>query len=213
MYFMVNTAFVNYLDQIDYLNNTLEFLILKNKTTFQQTLPISLNVSKFDSELLTAPKTLKDVIHQYTHKKEIFDLEERHDNMDTNLPNKDFFSNNFIMDVFLFITTIISLFFTILAIYLLCKCKKLRALITSLALQQIKEVGAVTKQEDVTAACTCKIPSYIILPLSISIFGLVIFAVLHFRNLKLCRGHLFANAVKIMLFISYVQKLCTNKIT
>ena len=54
-----------------------------------------------------------------------------------------------------------------------------------------------------------KFKFYIILTLSISIFGLVIFAVLHFRKLKLCRRH----AVKIMLFISDVQyyvpiKLC-----
>ena len=78
-------------------------------------------------------------------------------------------------------------------------------LVTSLALQQVKEVGAVTIQEDVTTACTCKIQFYIILSLSISIFGLVIFAVLHSRKLKLCRGHLFSNTVKIMLFISDVE--------
>ena len=38
MYFTVNIAFVNYLDQIDNLTETLEFPILKNKTTFKQTL-------------------------------------------------------------------------------------------------------------------------------------------------------------------------------
>ena len=43
---------------------------------------------------------LKDFTHQYKYKKEIFDLEERHDNTDKNLPNKNFFSNNFIADVF-----------------------------------------------------------------------------------------------------------------
>ena len=59
MYFMVNTVFVNYLDQIDNFTETLEVPILKNKTTFEQTLPISLNVSKFNCDLLTAPKTLK----------------------------------------------------------------------------------------------------------------------------------------------------------
>ena len=185
MYFTVNIAFVNYLDQIDNLTESLEFPILKNKTTFEQTLPISLNVSKFDSELLTAPKTLIDFIHLYNHGKEIFDLEERHDNRDTNLPNKNFFSNNFIVDVFLFVTAIISLLVTLFAIYLLCKHKKLRTLVTSLALQQIKKVGAVTKQEMITTACTSKFQFYIILALSISIFGLVIFAVLHSRN-KTC---------------------------
>ena len=69
MFFMVNTAFVNYLNQIDNLTETLQVPILKNKTTFEQILPISLNVSKFDSDLLTGPKTLKGFIHQYNHKK------------------------------------------------------------------------------------------------------------------------------------------------
>ena len=59
----MNTAFVNYLHQIDNLTEALGFPILKNKTTFKQTLPISLNVSTFDSELLTAPRNLKDFIH------------------------------------------------------------------------------------------------------------------------------------------------------
>ena len=77
MYFMVNTASVYYLDQIDSLTEALEFSVLKNKTTFEQTLPISLNISKFDSELLTAPRTLKDIIYQYNHQKEIFDLPKR----------------------------------------------------------------------------------------------------------------------------------------
>ena len=73
MYCVVNTAFVNDLDQLDILTNILEILILRNKTTFEQILPISLNVSKLDSNLLMAPRTLKDFIHQYNHKKEIFD--------------------------------------------------------------------------------------------------------------------------------------------
>ena len=73
MYFIVNTAFVNYLDQIDNLIGSLEFPILKNKTTFEETLPISLNISKFDSELLKTPRNLKDFIHQYNCKKEFFE--------------------------------------------------------------------------------------------------------------------------------------------
>ena len=148
-----------------------------DKTTFEQSLRLSLNASKFDSNLLTAPKTLKDFIHQYKRKQEFFDLEERHVNTDMNLPNKNFLSNKCIMDVFLFVTAVISVLVTTLAIYLLCKHMKLRMLVPSLALQQIKEVGTVTEWEDVTTVCTCKIHFYIILALSISIFSLVIFAV------------------------------------
>ena len=40
MYFMVNTASINYLDAFPNLTKSLEFLIIKNKMTFEQTLPI-----------------------------------------------------------------------------------------------------------------------------------------------------------------------------
>ena len=174
--------------KINNLTELHEFQILKNITPPEQTLLIFLNISKFDVSLLTTPKTLKDFIHQYNWKKEIFDLEERHDNMDENLSNRNVFSNNFIVDVFLFIAAIISLLVTTFAIYLLCKHDKLRTLVASLALQQVREVGVATTQEDVTMTCSGKILFYIVLALSISILGLVSFAVLHTRKLRLCRG-------------------------
>ena len=62
MYFMVNKAFVNYLDQIDNLTETLEVPIMKNRTTFKQILPVSLNMYNL-TELLTTPRNLKDFIH------------------------------------------------------------------------------------------------------------------------------------------------------
>ena len=125
--------------------------------------------------------------------------------------NINFFSNNYIAVVFLFIMAVISLLVTNLAIYLLCKHKKLRMLVGSLALKQVWEVSTVTTQEEVTIEC--KVQIYINLALTITSFGLVMFAILHSRKLKLCRGHLFSNAVKIMIFISDVQyyvpiKLC-----
>ena len=104
---------------------------------------------------------------------------------------------------FLFVTAVISLLVTTLAIYLLCKHKKLRMLVASLALQQVKEVGTVTMQEEVTTEC--RIQNYIIWALTVTIFGLVMFAVLHSRKLKLCRGWMFSNAMKIMIFILDVQ--------
>ena len=61
MYFTVNTAFVNYLDKFPNLTGSLEFLIIRNKTTFEQTFPISLKISKFDPTLLTASNNLKRI--------------------------------------------------------------------------------------------------------------------------------------------------------
>ena len=49
MYFTVNTAFLNYLHQFSNLTESLEFPIMKNKITFEQVLPISLNISKFNA--------------------------------------------------------------------------------------------------------------------------------------------------------------------
>ena len=69
MYFPVNAAFVNYLDMFPNLMESLEFLIIKNKTTFEQTLPISLNISIFDKMLLTASTDLKEFIKSYTNQK------------------------------------------------------------------------------------------------------------------------------------------------
>ena len=133
MYFTVNAAFINYLNQIPNLTESLVFPIIKNETTFEQVLPISLNISKFDHTLLTASCDLKEFIHWYTNDKEIFNLQERHDSMELNT-NKYFISDNYIINVFLFITVILFLLATTLTVYLLCKHKKLRTLIASLAL-------------------------------------------------------------------------------
>ena len=127
MYFTVNTAFVNYLDKFPNFTESLDFPVIKNKTTFEQTLPISLNVSKFDQTLLTTSTNLKEFINSYTSHKEIFDLQERHDSMEWNT-NNNFFSDNYIVDIFMFISMIISLLATTLTVYLLCKHKKLQML-------------------------------------------------------------------------------------
>ena len=58
--------------------------------------------------------------------------------MELEKPSKNFFFNNFILNIFLFVTAIISLLVTILVISILCKHTKLKTLVTSLALQQIK---------------------------------------------------------------------------
>ena len=138
MYFMMNMAFVNYLDSLDSLTDSLKTLILLNRTTYEQTSPISLPPPEFDSKLLTAPKMLKDFVYQIQQKKEIFDLQERYTNMELELPNKNFIFNNYILAVFLFVTAIISLLLTTVVMSILCKLRKLITLVASLALQQIR---------------------------------------------------------------------------
>ena len=113
------------------MTEPLEFPVIKNRTTFEQTLPISLNVSKIDQSLLSASSNLKEFINSYTNHKGIFDLQERHDNMELNT-NKIFVSDNYIVEIFTFTSVIVSLFATAFTVYLLCKHKKLQTLIASL---------------------------------------------------------------------------------
>ena len=59
--------------------------------------------------------------------------------MNPELSNKNSLFNNFTIDIFLFVTAIISILVTTLVIYILCKHMKLKTLVTSLALLQIKK--------------------------------------------------------------------------
>ena len=161
----------------------------------------------FDNTLLSVSLTLKEYINQYKPDSECFyDLKERHDivELDIEFANKNFFTNNFIVDIFVFLVAIISVITTVIIIYTLCKHKKLRALVTRLGIQQVREV----KAEEVTNGnykheCTSQF--YIILALTTVTIGLVVFIILQVRRIKLCRGQLFSKVFKIMLFISDVQ--------
>ena len=210
MYFTVNTAFTNYLDMFPNLTESLQFPIIKNKTMYEQTLPINLNISGFNRTLLNAPTNLKDFIYSYVKQKEIFDLQERHESTILNNTNKTFFSNNYIVDIFVFIAAIISLLTTTLTAYLLCKHKKIRVLIASLVLHKVKEMGAIPESSEETNS-ECTTLAYI--GITLTILSLIIVMFLHYRKTKICKGHRFSNAVKIMIFISDVQnyvpiKLC-----
>ena len=118
MYFIVNSAFTNYLNEFN-LMEELDIPILTNKSTSEVTLPVFINKSTFDDTLLSAPLTLKEYITQYKHDKEIFDLKERNDidELETEFTSKNFFTNNFIIDIFVLIIAIISVISTIIIIY------------------------------------------------------------------------------------------------
>ena len=77
--------------------------------------------------------------------------------------------------------------------------------------QQEKEVKA-EDIEGVDYKCKCTAQFYIILTLSITMIGLIIFEILQLRRIKLCRGQLFSNIVKIMFFYIQCTVLPSSKI-
>ena len=100
----------------------------------------------------------------------------------------------------------------------MCRHTKLKSLVTSPALQQIKGVDAVFKQEHISVMhdieCTCKMQWYTIVTLGLVILGIIIFLVINIKKLKLFREHLFSNAVKVILFIPngqyYIPENCVE---
>ena len=111
------------------------------------------------------------------------------------------------MDIFMFASSVISLISTTLTIYLLCKHKQIRTLITSLVLHKIKNVEASSNETN----SECKTLDYI--GIILTILSLIIVAFLHYRKSRFCKGQKFSNGVKIMMFISDMQnyvpiKLC-----
>ena len=209
MYFTINMAFTNYLDMLPNLTNSLP--LIKDRTKYEQPLPLNLSIPDFDSSLKHAPTSLKNFMHVYANNKEIFDLKQRHVSTveSLNNSNKNFFSNNYIVDIFMFTSSIISIISTTLVIYLFCKHKHIRTLVASLILHKIKEVEANSSSEGTNSEC--KTLAYI--GIILTVLSLIIVTFLHYRKSRFCKGYKFSNAVKIMLFISDVQnyvpiKLC-----
>ena len=150
-------------------------------------------------------------MHDYANNKEIFDLKERHVSTveSLNNSNKNFFSNNYVVDIFVFTSSIISRISTTLVMYLFCKHKHIRTLVASLILHKIKEEEASSSSEETNSKC--KTSAYI--GIILTVLSLIIITFLRYRKSRLCKGYKFSNAVKIMLFISDVQnyvpiKLC-----
>ena len=77
MYFVANTAFLNYFEG---LIDMLEAPFLHNVTTQEHILPISLESDDFDKELLAAPETLRELVEKYKRKKLNFD--KQHETLD-----------------------------------------------------------------------------------------------------------------------------------
>ena len=119
-------------------------------------------------------------MHNYANNKESFDLKERHVSTveSLNNSNKNFFSNNYIVGIFMFTSSIMSLISTTLVIYLFCKHKHIRTLVASLILHKIKEVEANSSFKETNSEC--KTLAYI--GKVLTVLSLIIVIFLHYRK-------------------------------
>ena len=146
-------AFTNYLDLLP--NLTSPSLLIKDRIKYEHPLPLNLSILDFDSSLKHVPTSLKSFMHDYIKHKEIFDLKQRHVSTveSLNNSNKNFFSNNYTVDIFMFTSSVISIISTTVIIYLFCKHQHIRTLVASLILHKIKEVEANPSSKDTNSEC------------------------------------------------------------
>ena len=94
MYFTINLAFTNYLDMLANVTDSLP--LIKDRTWYEQHLPIHLNIPHYDNSLNYRPTRLRDFMNNYDNK-EIFDLQQRHAmESPTFLSSKNFFFNQIV---------------------------------------------------------------------------------------------------------------------
>ena len=103
---MANTAFLNYFEE---LISTLDIPFFHNITRQEHILPMSLESDNFDGELLSAPKTLRELVEKYKQRKLSFD--KQHETLD-NEKEGDIFLGTSIFDhlafnIFVFVMAII----------------------------------------------------------------------------------------------------------
>ena len=140
MYFMANTAFLNYFKG---LIDTLEVPFLHNVTMQEHILPISLESDDFDKELLVAPETLRELVENYKGKKLSFDKQHETLEPEDDLEIETSIFNHLASKLFIFVMALILLVVPIIVFMLLFRGAKMRALVTNLAMQ--KSVKALTE--------------------------------------------------------------------
>ena len=185
MYFTINLVFTNYLDMIPNLTDSLP--IIKDRTRYEQPLPLNLSVPQFDNSLRHRPTKLKDYMNSYINDKEIFGLQQRHaTESDIFTSNKNFFTNH-IVNIFMFTSSIISIITIMLVAYLFCKHKHIRKIIASLILHKIKEVEA--KSNHNLEINNCDYRTLVPVGIILTELSMIIVMFLHYRRLRLCRGY------------------------
>ena len=157
MYFTVNLAFVDYLEE---LNETITTPINRNWTSVKQLLPVSLESFQLNSKLMYAPVMLRDFIEQYQ--------ENRITATKWESPMSKFrsFINSFLKDMLVFIVAILTVFIIFVIIYIVTGQSKLKALVATMALQRVRAVEALNTNRQ-TPNCNSELLKILILNLLI----------------------------------------------
>ena len=202
IYYTVNTAFMPYLDTFEEELELPGLEVYQNWTTQKQVLPILLQATPFDNKLLKAPGTLKGLVQQYKQKSHMVDETQE------NKPKNEFF-DNIAIDIFLLVVSIVSMLAVIAIIHIVCRHVKLKALLTGIAFQPVKQAEVVVAQQ-MKEFCTAQ--WYAIAAITVLTILLIIYICLSNQKCTLFKRRLYSNTVTIMLFFSDIKQYVPVKI-
>ena len=207
MYFMANTAFLNYFDE---LINTLDTPVFHNITREEHILPISLESDDSDKELISAPETLRELVKKYKQRKLSFD--KKHTTIDNEKEGDSFIETSIFdhlaFNIFIFVMAVISVVIVFIVIKLVFKGEKMQALVTNLAMiKGVKAINEEIKNE------IDKEYWIIITWLSLILLGVLFLTIEKFYRMPIFRKYHYSNTIKIMIFLSDIKsyipiKLC-----
>ena len=143
MYFTVNLAFVNYLDQ---LNEMIDTPIVRNWTNQKQIPPISLEPFEINSSLLQAPKTLREFVSQYKENRKMMNNQKGK----TSDKNSKTFVSSFFADVLVFAAALLTVVIMFIIIYILSGQPKLKTLVANITLQRVKAIEEINPKNQST---------------------------------------------------------------
>ena len=189
---------MNYFDE---LINTLDIPAFHNITRQEHILPISLESDDFDEELLSAPKTLRELVERYKQKKVSFD--KQHKTLDNKKENDSFIETSIFdhlaFNVFIFVMAIISVIVMYMVIKLIFKGEKMQTLLANLAM--IRGGKAITEEIKTIDKGYWMIITW----LSIILLCILFLTIEKLYRMPIFRKYRYSNTIKMMLFISDIK--------
>ena len=126
--------------------NTLDIPFFHDITRQEHILPISLESDDFDKELLSAPKTLKELVEKYKQRKLTYN--KQHETLDNEKEDDNFIETSIFdhlaFNIFIFVMAVILVIVMFIVIKLIFKGEKMQALVANLAV--IRGVKAVNEK-------------------------------------------------------------------
>ena len=180
-----------------------------NITRQEHVLPISLESDDFDEQLLSAPKTLRELVERYKQKKISFDKQHEtlNDEKEDDTVIGTFIFEHLAFNIFIYVMAIISVIVMFIVIKLIFKGEKMQALVANLAM--IRGVKAISKEIEAID----KEYWIIIIWLSFILLCVLFLTIEKLYRMPIFRKYHYSNTIKIMIFISDIKlyvpiKLC-----